>query len=200
MRALMDNFPLLNQLPIFQFPDMCESTRLLLRRPRVDHVAAVFAIHGDPETSRYNPAGPLKNIEQAQSTVNTWQHQWQQRGHGMWIIALKDNPEQVIGFGGLTHKMYGETERLNLGYRFTPSVWGRGLASELAAFALIQAFETLRVEQVCAIVRPKNLVSRKVLERIGMCVVEELDEVPGEECSLIYRVTKQEFYERSARL
>lgn len=32
--------------------------RLILRPAAADDVASVFAIYGDPETNRYNPAGP----------------------------------------------------------------------------------------------------------------------------------------------
>ena len=36
-----------------------QTERLLLRRPTVDDIDAIFAIHADPATNRFNPAPPM---------------------------------------------------------------------------------------------------------------------------------------------
>ena len=35
----------------------CQTNRLLLLRPTNEHLKAVVAVHGDPETNRFNPSG-----------------------------------------------------------------------------------------------------------------------------------------------
>jgi RimJ/RimL family protein N-acetyltransferase len=164
--------------------------RLILRAPTVDDVASVFAIYGDPETNRYNPAGPLTDIQQATNVMDRWLAHWATHGFGQWAIATREAPACVIGFGGITLYKYNEVERINLGYRFAVSAWGKGFATELARVALQFGFVELDQPQVYGVVRPAHAASIKVLEKIGMQHIDELDDVPGQAPSLVYRATR----------
>jgi RimJ/RimL family protein N-acetyltransferase len=163
------------------------TSRLILRPPRADDLASVFAIHSDPATNQYNPAGPMTEIGQAQSLLDDWLEHWDQKGFGQWVIASRDSPQSVIGFGGLSQRMYLEIERLNLGYRFAVSGWGKGYATELSVASLEYGFGELGVEQIFAVVRPAHSASIRVLEKIGMQRIEPIDDVPGQPFSLVYR-------------
>ncbi|MDY7533561.1 GNAT family N-acetyltransferase [Pseudomonas sp. Bout1] len=164
--------------------------RLVLRPPTVNDAASVFAIYGDPETNRYNPAGPLANLPQAKAALARWLKHWADHGFGQWAIATQEAPECVIGFGGITLYHYGTVERINLGYRFAVSAWGQGFATELARAALQFGFVELGQPTVYGVVRPAHAASIKVLEKIGMQRIDELDDVPGQAPSLVYRATR----------
>lgn len=166
------------------------TTRLILRPPHADDLASVFAIHSDPATNQYNPAGPMTDISQAASVLNDWLRHWEEKGYGQWAIASRDAPQHIIGFGGLSMRMYLDVERLNLGYRFAVSGWGKGYATELSIASLAYGFEALGVKQVYAVVRPAHLTSIRVLEKIGMQRIDALDDVPGQAPSLVYLATR----------
>ncbi|WP_268800379.1 GNAT family N-acetyltransferase [Pseudomonas huanghezhanensis] len=166
------------------------TSRLILRPPRADDLACVFAIHSDPETNQYNPAGPMTDISQAASMLDDWLSHWREKGFGQWAIATRDCPQQVIGFGGLSMRMYLDVERLNLGYRFAVSGWGQGYATELSLSALDYGFDELNAAAVFAVVRPAHMASIRVLEKIGMQRIESIDDVPGQPPSRVYKATR----------
>jgi len=161
--------------------------RLLLRPPTSADFARFHAIHADPLTNQFNPAGPLTDPRQAEEIFASWLQHWQTHGYGQWAIASVDEPEHVIGFGGISQRLYGDTERLNLGYRFATEAWGKGLATELSVAALAYAFDKLRQPEVFALVRPAHGASIRVLEKVGMQRIDVLDDVPGQAPSWVYR-------------
>jgi len=165
------------------------TSRLILRPPRADDLASIFAIHSDPATNQYNPSGPMTDISQAASVLSDWLRHWEEKGYGQWAIASRDDPQNIIGFGGLSMRMYLDVERLNLGYRFAVSGWGMGYATELSIASLEYGFDELGVKQVFAVVRPAHQASIRVLEKIGMQRIDSLDDVPGQPESLVYLAT-----------
>lgn len=53
-------------------------------------------------------------------------------------------------------------------YRFDPSTWGRGYATEATAALVHWARESLPGEIVVARIRPTNLASQRVATRVGL--------------------------------
>jgi RimJ/RimL family protein N-acetyltransferase len=165
--------------------------RLILRPPKAEDLAALFAIYGDPATNQFNPAGPLREISQAQALLGGWLAHWQEKGFGQWAIATREAADTVIGFGGIDARMYLDVERLNLGYRFAVTAWGKGYATELSQAALDYGFSDLQLPDIFAVVRPNHLASIRVLEKIGMQHIDSLDDVPGQPASQVYRAGRQ---------
>lgn len=164
--------------------------RLILRPPQPEDLESLFAIYGDPATHQFNPAGPLLELRQAQTMLDGWLLHWAEKGFGQWAVATRETPACVIGFGGLDARMYLETERLNLGYRFGPKAWGQGYATELGRAALRFGFVELIVPEIFAVVRPDHVASIKVLEKIGMQRIDTLDDVPGQASSLVFKAIR----------
>lgn len=166
------------------------TSRLLLRPPRTEDLASLFAIYGDPATNQYNPAGPLTVIGQAETLLEDWIRHWTLHGCGLWTIATRASPDCVLGFGGIGLRKFGEVERLNLGYRLAVGAWGQGYATELSRAALEYGFDELKVSDVFALVRPAHTASIGVLEKIGMQRVDVLDDVPGQAPSFVYKISR----------
>ena len=165
--------------------------RLILRPAKAEDLSALFAIYGDPATNQFNPAGPLREISQAQALLDGWLAHWQEKGFGQWAIATHEAADAVIGFGGIDARMYLDVERLNLGYRFAVTAWGKGYATELSQAALDYGFRDLQLPDIFAVVRPNHLASIRVLEKIGMQHIDSLDDVPGQPASQVYRASRQ---------
>ncbi|CAI0999173.1 GNAT family N-acetyltransferase [Serratia grimesii] len=183
-------------MPHINPSDPFVSTRLLMRPPVADDLARFYAIFGDPDTQRFNPAGPIVSEEQARQALVERIENWQHQGYGSWAIAQLDRPEWIIGFGGISWRPLGAQRTVNLGYRFDTQVWGSGLATELAQASLEFGFEHLRLAEISAIVREKNRASCRVLEKAGLRLVDTLDDVPGDAPSLVYSITNSEYQGR----
>jgi len=166
------------------------TSRLLLRRPTEQDLPSMFAIYGDPGTHLFNPAGPIKDIAQAQALLDTWLRHWRANGYGQWAIATREAPQDIIGFGGLDARRYLDVERVNLGYRFAVSAWGKGYATELSEAALGYGFGELGLGEVFALVRPDHYASIRVLEKAGLQRVDVLHDVPGQPPSLVFNACR----------
>lgn len=166
------------------------TSRLIFRPVKAEDLVRLFAINGDPATNQFNPAGPLSDVHQAASVLDEWMSHWEKNGYGQWAIATRASADYVIGFGGIALRNYLDVERLNLGYRFDVSVWGKGYATELGRAALEYSFDELGMQDVFALVRPAHLASISVLEKIGMQRVDALDDVPGQPPSHVYKTSR----------
>lgn len=168
-----------------------QTERLILRPPQTGDLAAIFAIHSDPETNLYNPSGPMQNIQEAEASLTTWHNSWQEHGFGYWAIATRAEPETVIGFGGVTRKTQDHRPFNNLYFRFASTAWGKGYAQEMGRQALKCVFECWQLPQVEAIVRSINAPSIKALERLGMRRIGLINDVPPLLPSLHYLIDRQ---------
>lgn len=150
------------------------SARLVLRRPRSEDGEAMFRIHGDSETNRYNPAGPDPDLATSMEALAEWLRQWEHDGYSYWAVTLPQ-PEEVLGFGGVRRIAWGDRDVLNLYYRFTPAAWGQGYATEMARAAVHLARTYLPYIPVAARVRAENVASQRVAERAGLLRCPDLD-------------------------
>ncbi|MEP6503536.1 MAG: GNAT family N-acetyltransferase [Betaproteobacteria bacterium] len=171
-------------------PDIAllHTTRLLLRRPEPGDAAAYFAIFGDPATNRFNAAPPLEDLAAARDALAQRLAHWEIAGHGLWAIAAREHPGDLIGFGGLSTRHFDDVARTNLGFRFAPSAWGRGLASELACFSVNVGWHLLQLDEIWAVVHEDHAASRRVLEKAGMAAVARVLGEDGRTHDLRYRL------------
>jgi RimJ/RimL family protein N-acetyltransferase len=142
--------------------------RLLLRRIQESDLDAVFTLHGDPETNRFNPSGPLRSVDAARELLELWLGDWAHRGMGYWLVERRDAPGTVVGLGGVRHKELEGQKVLNLAYRFSPQSWGSGYATEVARVSLALARKHIPDVPVVAIINLENVPSLRVAERLGM--------------------------------
>ena len=163
-----------------------------LRAPLISDVDAAIAIHCDPQTNLYRPGGSPTRTEAA-AYIPEWIAQWEKNGIGYWSLIDKAD-ETIVGFGGITVKQIGPYYGLNLYFRLSPSVWGKGLASFIGRSAFVEAFEKRTFEAVYGLVRPANIPSCRALERLGLTVVGELQDVENAAPSLIYRITQETYF------
>lgn len=73
-----------------------------------------------------------------------------------------------MGITGVRYKELEGQRVLNLAYRFSPSTWDMGYATEAARVALALARKHLPDVPVVAIIHLENVPSQRVAERLGM--------------------------------
>lgn len=142
-----------------------ETERVYLREIEQADFDSMCKILQDEETM-YAYEGAFSNTE-----VQEWldrqisrYHQW---NFGLWAVILKDTDE-MIGQCGLTLQPWKETEVLEIGYLFNRLYWHKGYATEAAEACKHYAFEILKADEVCSIIRDTNTASQKVAIRNGM--------------------------------
>ncbi len=160
------------------------------------HLDAGIAIHCDPETNRFNPFG-APTPERFELALRDWVAHWEAHGFGYWAVSLLQEPQHVVGFGGIMDTTIGTQMGLNLYFRLSPTAWGKGIGSAIADAGLHKAFVERQRDAVLGLVRPKNLPSRKTLEKAGLRMIGRTDDVPGQEQSLIYQITAQEYAQKN---
>ena len=147
-----------------------ETERLYLRELNENDFGALCKIMQDEETM-YAYEGAFSD-EEVQEWLDRQLSRYREYGFGLWAVVLKETGE-VIGQCGLTMQPWKNEKVLEIGYLFQRQFWHNGYASEAAAACKKYAFEVLKVDEVCSIIRDTNLPSQKVAERNGMAKKDE---------------------------
>ncbi len=107
---------------------------------------------------------PCPSLKTAKAQIEAYPD-FEKYGFGRWACVLKGE-KKVIGFAGL--KFLPEREEIDLGYRFLPEHWGKGLATEASQASIDFGFNILKLKRIIGLVLPKNKASIRVLEKVGM--------------------------------
>lgn len=146
-----------------------ETERLYLRKLNQDDFAALCRILQDEETM-YAYEGAFSDAE-AQEWLDRQLARYNMWDFGLWAVILKEN-EELIGQCGLTMQPWKDTEVLEIGYLFNKNYWHKGFATEAAKACKKYAFEVLKANEVCSIIRDTNIPSQNVALRNGMSVTD----------------------------
>ncbi len=99
--------------------------------------------------------------------VKRQQQRYTDHGVGYWL-ALDKASGQPVGQAGLLVLQVDGAEEIGLGYIIHRPFWQMGFASEAAAASMDHAFRALCRSRVIALVRPENVPSRGVVQKLGM--------------------------------
>jgi RimJ/RimL family protein N-acetyltransferase len=147
-------------------PDLALVTtdRLVLRKPTSADLTAAVAVHTDPAANRYNQHG-VRPADEARELIPEWLQEWRSNGIGYWTVTLPGG--RIIGFGGIRHAVENGENVLNLYYRFLPSSWGNGYATEMCAAALRAAEQVDPALPVSIVTSLDNAASLALAEKLG---------------------------------
>jgi len=162
-----------------------ETSRLILRRPRLVDVPALFEFLGDAQAMQHTHVDA--SLRECRRRVAV--HEWRRRrdGYAPWTIMTKSDG-RIIGWGGLYDDPFDPGWGVEVAYFFHPSAWGKGYASEMVAACTGFADHALRLPEVRAFARPANAGSRRVLEKAGFELVRFVPEMDR----FLYRRHRQE--------
>lgn len=146
-----------------------QTERLYMREMTQDDFPSLCKILQDEETM-YAYEGAFTDAE-AQEWLDRQLARYQKWDFGLWAVILKET-EEMIGQCGLTMQPWKDEEVLEIGYLFERAHWHKGYATEAARACKRYAFDTLRANEVCSIIRDTNEASRNVAERNGMAVAD----------------------------
>ncbi len=176
-----------------------ESDRLLIRPFKVGDEEALFELNSNPKVQKYTGDVLIHSVEEAENLLhNVVLRDYENHGYGRLAVIYKPD-NKLIGFTGMKYleEAGGETD---LGYRFLPEYWGKGIATESSRMSLDYAFKNLNLDKVIAFAEKENTASTNVLLKVGFQITKE-DYYPGEEndphkVPLYWLTLKKEEYER----
>ena len=145
-------------------PPERRTSHLLLRAPEPSDVDPLFAIQGDPVAMRFTYCAPSREATVAR--LDAYAARFSEDGFAPWTALLAEE-RRVVGWGGLNKDPEAPGWGVEVAYFLCPSVWGRGLATELVQEALVHAFRDLGLPRVGAFSRPDNVASIRVLAKAG---------------------------------
>lgn len=141
-----------------------ETERLRLRALRLDDLDAFARMYADPEVMRFLEQGAPLDRAAAFRAIAAHLGHWQLRGFGQW--ALEDRATGAfIGRAGLWQPE--GWPGLEVGWVLDRAAWGHGYATEAGHAAIDYAFEVLQADEVISLIRPQNIGSIRVAERLG---------------------------------
>lgn len=124
--------------------------------------------------------------------------EWNDVGFGCWV-ARTIHDARLIGYVGLSVPTFLPEilPAVEVGWRFAPTAWGKGYATEGATAALDEAFATLGLDRVCSVPQADNPRSVRVAERLGMKLVREVvipaNERRGHLTALLYEIERDDW-------
>ena len=143
---------------------MLITERLLLRRLTMEDLPAVHGILGDPEVM-YAWEHGFSLEESREFLANAMRRYEQGLGH-LAVERLTDGT--LVGLAGLLLENMPGGQKLGIGWIFHKAHWGMGYATEAARALLCHAFGRMNADEVIADIRPENIASCRLAERLGM--------------------------------
>jgi RimJ/RimL family protein N-acetyltransferase len=155
-----------------------ETERLRLRPLSPDDVDDFAEFYADPEVMRYLGVGKTLDREETETSVARMLRAFELDGFGQFAVERKEDGAVVGRCGFLVWdaatltptteaEAAGPTE-LEVGYALGRPYWGHGYATEAAAAVRDHALGPMGRERLIAFIRPDNVRSRRVAEKLGM--------------------------------
>ena len=146
-----------------------ETERLYFREIKQTDFNSLCKILQDEDTM-YAYEGAF-NDNEVHEWLDRQLSRYQKWNFGLWAVILKETGE-MIGQCGLTMQPSKEMEVLETGYLFNRLYWHKGYATEAANACIKYAFEVLKADEVCSIIRDINIASQNVAIRNGMAITD----------------------------
>ena len=154
-----------------------QTERLLLREMTEADADNVYLLNRCPSVTRYLGEPTLASADEALEILRTRiLPQYHEHGVGRWAVLLRDSAA-FIGWCGLRY--LPDEAAYDLGYRFHPSAWGKGYATEAAQAVLQLAATRLPGKKIIGKAMLENRASIRVLEKLGLRLVAYAEEHGG---------------------
>lgn len=141
--------------------------RLLLRRWRDDDRQPFQSLNADPRVMEFMPG--LLQPKVSDDLIARIELHFERHGFGLFAAELRQD-QTFLGFIGLSVPAYDAPfmPAIEIGWRLAADYWGLGLATEGARAVVRFAFEAAGLESLVSFTVPRNVRSRRVMEKLSM--------------------------------
>lgn len=146
--------------------------RLKLREWQAEDKETFFQINSDPKVMEFMPK--ILSREESDNFIERIKLHFKEHDFGLFAVELITS-NKFMGFVGLSIPQFQAdfTPCVEIGWRLGTEYWGKGYATEGAKAVLNYGFQELKLSEIVSFTVPKNVRSRKVMERVGMRWVDE---------------------------
>lgn len=144
--------------------------RLTLRGLRAADLDGFATMLADAEVVRHLGTGQTRSRAETWDMMAQMLGQWALRGYGMFAIEERSSG-RFAGRAGILHPYSWPAPEL--AYGFDRPFWGQGYATEAATAIRDWAFAGFAPARLISYVRPANMGSVRVLEKLGARLVDE---------------------------
>src|SRR5262245_54888194 len=150
-----------------KLPEELRTDRLRLRRWLASDREPFAQMNRDPRVVEFLP-GPLSQQE-SDARVDRIEAHFHEHGFGLWAVEIP-GIAPFAGFIGLSIPRFEAPFMpcIEIGWRLDAAHWNRGYATEGARAALAFGFRWLRTEEILSYTVPRNVRSRRVMEKLSM--------------------------------
>ncbi len=145
-----------------------ETERLLLRPFAADDLSALTELHAIDAFWWY-PLRRAMTLDETRAFLERRLEYTTTREYDVWA-AIEKESGALVGWAGLSAPEFLPEimPAVEVGWRFDPAVWGRGLATEAGRAGLEYGFTTLGLDEIVSVCERENIASARVMQRIGM--------------------------------
>jgi len=148
-----------------KFP-ILETERLILREHDLADAEALFAMRTNETVMKYIDRERPKDIFEIKDFISRFRNGYENGDNLAWVIALKENPKQMIGSVGYWRTDFAN-HRAEIGYMLHPDYWRKGIISEALKKSIAFGFEEVDLHTISANINVKNDASRQMLIKHG---------------------------------
>lgn len=140
--------------------------RLILDKLVPEDAQDMYAYSRQKRVTKYLLWSPHKSVLHTEAYLELVQEKYQSCEFFDWAVRLKETGRLVgtCGFASISEN-HNSAE---IGYVFSPRIWGLGIATEAARAVIRFGFETLHLDSVTARFMYGNDKSERVMQRLGM--------------------------------
>ena len=142
-----------------------ETERLVIRRFHKTDLDSLWTIMKKPEVMYAWDEGFSR--AETRKWLNRQYTRYHKEGYGYFAVILKDTG-RLIGQAGLMNQDIDGASGVEIGYIFDDTAWGKGYAIEAARTCVGLAFDRFGIDKLYATIRPENIASVEVAEKLGM--------------------------------
>ena len=161
-----------------------ESERLIFKKFSLVDLDDVFEFGSDDETCKFVTWDKHKNILETEKVITDY---FMKNKYCFAIVEKISNE----------FKANKQNNSLSFGYVLNKKFWNKGYMTETLNFMLDYAFNTLKVNRVCAAHIKENIASGKVMEKCGLeieGIFEDVEFLKGRYITLVYRAILRKNY------
>jgi [ribosomal protein S5]-alanine N-acetyltransferase len=150
-----------------------ETDRLILRELTTNDSPFIYELLNSPGWLQYIGNRNICNDEDAKKyIINGPVKSYESNGYGLWLVSLKTD-NSPIGLCGILKR--DALDAPDIGFAFMADFMGKGYAVEITKAVLDFANHHLKLKTILGITVLNNTKSIKLLEKIGLNYVENID-------------------------
>ena len=143
-----------------------ETERLFLYPISIEDSSFILELFNTPKFILYVGDRNLKNVEDAENYIRKrFLPHYEKFGFGSFIIVQKSDGKKVGSAGVFTREGLAAAD---IGFSFLPEFEGRGFGYESSKKLLDLAFSVFGLDRLSAITTEENIVSQKLIEKLGL--------------------------------